>query len=63
MGVGRALVDKAQALKGELEVEVFAENAIGRRFYLSYGFELVGKRIHAETGHELLRLKLTAPEA
>ena len=63
MGVGRALMDKAQALRGELEVEVFAANTIGRQFYSCYGFEPVGQKIHAETGHELLRLKLTVKEA
>jgi len=56
-GVGRALMDKAQELHGDLEVEVFAANSIGRKFYARYGFEPLDEKIHAETGHALLRLK------
>jgi putative acetyltransferase len=58
-GFGRALMDKARALRGELVVEVFAANAIGRRFYANYGFELVEQRVHAQTGFELCRLRLS----
>jgi len=32
-GLGKALMDKAQKLHGDLEVEVFKENTIGRKFY------------------------------
>ncbi|KAA3658435.1 MAG: GNAT family N-acetyltransferase [Chloroflexi bacterium] len=53
-GIGRALMDKAQALHRNLEVEVFEANPIGRRFYASYGFELLSKKIHDETGNVLL---------
>ncbi|MFT5141101.1 MAG: putative acetyltransferase [Rhodothermales bacterium] len=59
-GIGRALVDKAQNLRGELEVEVFELNAIGRKFYAKYGFNLMSDKIHEETGNKVLRLKLTA---
>lgn len=59
-GVGRDLMDKAQALRGDLEVEVFEANAIGRRFYDRYGFMPVGQSIHEQTGQSLLRLKFTA---
>ncbi len=59
-GVGRALMDKALALRGGLEVEVFEANAIGRRFYDRYGFEAVAQSIHEPTGQPLLRLKFTA---
>ena len=62
-GAGRALMDKAQALHGDLEVEVFEANAIGRRFYANYGFEPLSQKVHAETGHVLLRLKFTANTA
>ena len=58
-GIGRALVDKAKKLRGTLEVEVFEKNKIGRAFYDGYGFELVRKKIHPESGFETLRLKLT----
>ena len=58
-GAGRALMDKAQELHGDLEVEVFEANSIGCRFYLNYGFELLGKKTHEETGHEILRLRFS----
>ncbi len=56
-GAGKALMDKAQALHGDLEVEVFEKNVIGRRFYAKYGFEPLSKSVHEETGFKLLRLK------
>lgn len=59
-GAGKALMDKAQSLRADLEVEVFEANSIGRRFYSSYGFEYLTERIHEQTGNKLLRLKFTA---
>ena len=59
-GAGRALMDKAQALHGDLEVEVLEANHIGRKFYSCYGFKPVGEKIHEETGNKVLRLKFTA---
>lgn len=59
-GVGRALMDHARALHGELEVEVFAQNSIGRAFYEKYGFEFMRKEIHEATGLSVLRLRLAA---
>ncbi len=59
-GIGRALVDKAQELRGDLEVEVFELNAIGRKFYSRYGFCLMSETIHEDTGNKVLRLKLNA---
>ena len=59
IGVGKALMDKARSLHSTLEVEVFAENAIGRKFYSAYGFELMHEKIHDETGNKILRLKFT----
>lgn len=59
-GMGTALMDKAQQLHGDLEVEVFKANSIGRRFYSRYGFKQVEEKIHGPTGQQLLRLKYTA---
>lgn len=57
-GLGKTLMDKACSLHSQLEVEVFKENAIGRRFYDRYGFQFLYERMHEETGHILLRLVL-----
>jgi hypothetical protein len=47
-------------IHGDLEVEVFKENAIGRKFYSRYGFSLVEEKLHEPTGQQILRLKFTA---
>jgi putative acetyltransferase len=62
-GAGKALMDKAQELHGNLEVEVFKENSIGRKFYSQYGFELLEEKLHEPTGQQVLRLKFTANKA
>ncbi len=59
-GAGKALMGKAQEIHGDLEVEVFRENAIGRRFYTRYGFEQMDEKLHEPTGQQVLRLKFTA---
>ncbi len=59
-GLGKALMDKAQELHGDLEVEVFKENSIGRNFYSRYGFESIEEKLHEPTGQQVLRLKFTA---
>jgi putative acetyltransferase len=59
-GIGKALMDKAQELHGNLEVEVFKTNAIGRNFYSKYGFESLEEKLHEPTGQQVLRLKFTA---
>ncbi|MEE4217501.1 MAG: GNAT family N-acetyltransferase [Xanthomonadales bacterium] len=59
-GVGRALMDKAQDLHGDLEVEVFKRNTVGRNFYSKYGFEYLEEKLHEPTGQQVLRLKFTA---
>jgi putative acetyltransferase len=56
-GMGRALVDHAAALRPVLEVEVFAANHIGRRFYDRYGFRQVAQLVHEPTGQAVLRLR------
>jgi putative acetyltransferase len=58
-GAGKALMDKARELHGDLEVEVFKENAIGRKFYSRYGFEQLDEKLHEPTGQQMLRLKFT----
>lgn len=55
-GIGTMLIDKACELRGNLEVEVFAENLIGRPFYERYGFEPLSESLHEATGQTLLRL-------
>ncbi|MCA9926278.1 MAG: GNAT family N-acetyltransferase [Anaerolineales bacterium] len=60
MGIGQALMDHARTLHGDLEVEVFKANLIGRRFYEKYGFVLMHELIHEETGQAALRLRLAA---
>ncbi len=61
-GIGKALMDKAQELHGELEVEVFKENSIGRKFYSQYGFDFLEEKLHEPTGQQVLRLKYTVNE-
>lgn len=58
-GIGKVLMDKAQGLHGNLEVEVFKENSIGRKFYAKYGFEYLEEKLHEPTGQQVLRLKFT----
>lgn len=57
-GIGSALIEKARAMHGALEVEVFARNAIGRAFYEKAGFKFVERKTHEPTGLELLRLRM-----
>jgi putative acetyltransferase len=59
-GFGKALMDKAQQLHEELELEVFKANNLGRRFYARYGFKQIEEKLHDETGDEVLRLKFCA---
>lgn len=59
-GLGRGLVDDAARKLGSLEVEVFARNAVGRRFYDGYGFHPVGSSTHEAAGETVLRLACQA---
>jgi len=62
-GYGRALMDHAKMLRGDLEVEVFKENRVGREFYRRYGFTFQEEHVHEETGETLLRLVYTEDRA
>ncbi|MEM8708100.1 MAG: GNAT family N-acetyltransferase [Actinomycetota bacterium] len=57
-GIGGALVDDARARRARLELTVFEANTIGRRFYIDYGFEEVGREIDEATGEPGLRLRI-----
>ncbi len=59
-GIGWALLDHARGLRGELEVEVFTDNPVGRAFYAKYGFEPMLQRVHEPTGLQIVRLRMTA---
>jgi putative acetyltransferase len=49
-GFGRQLMDKAVEEKGDLKVEVFELNTIGRQFYARYGFVFKDKYLHEPSG-------------
>ena len=53
-------MDRARDLRGELEVEVFERNLLGREFYAGLGFELMHQKVHDQTGFEIMRLRLAA---
>jgi len=57
-GIGRALVDHVVADLGPLKVEVFDQNAIGRRFYDRYGFVETGRYKHEPTSQMTLKLAM-----
>lgn len=57
-GIGRSLLDWAQQSRTCLELGVFEANQNARRFYEAYGFEVVSRGVHEETGHMELRLSL-----
>jgi putative acetyltransferase len=59
-GIGRVLMDKAVELCGDLILEVFEQNTIGRRFYKRYGFLEESRSVHVATGQTLIRLTFQA---
>ena len=61
-GFGRALMEHAQRLRGELVVDVFKDNAAGCGFYDAYGFRAVSEHVHAETGRSQVRMHLPIQE-
>jgi len=56
-GIGVALMNKAHQLKGDLELDVFSENKIGRRFYERYGFETEVEKLDESSRQNVMRLK------
>ena len=61
-GFGRTLMDKARSLHTTLELDVFTDNTIGRRFYDRYGFTVIGERFDSASGQHVLRLSYTYRE-
>ncbi len=57
-GIGRALMDDARHGRPYLELEVFAANANGRRFYAAYGFQELERTEEPSTGHPVVRLRI-----
>ena len=57
-GIGTKLVQFISEYHNELEVEVFKENKIGRSFYEKYGFEVFDEQMNADSGFEVLRMKI-----
>ncbi len=55
-GYGRALMDHAVSLYGDLKLDVFKENHIGRQFYARYGFREAGEYRFDMTGDMVLKL-------
>jgi len=59
-GIGKMMMDKAQELHKNLELEVFKKNKIGRSFYSKYGFKQLEEKVHEPTGEMVLRLAFTS---
>ncbi|MGR3711561.1 MAG: GNAT family N-acetyltransferase [Shimia sp.] len=57
-GMGRALMDVAVSKPNRLELDVFVENPIGRRFYMAYGFVQGDERADEASGFPVLRMTL-----
>jgi putative acetyltransferase len=60
-GFGRKLMNYAAQLHPILELDVFEENRIGRRFYERYGFVLLKQCTNDEFGRDVLRLQYRVP--
>nr|WP_107987611.1 GNAT family N-acetyltransferase [Breoghania corrubedonensis] len=61
-GIGRALVAHARARKGELSLEVYAENVRACAFYRRLGFSETERRVRDDNDlpHENIRMSLDA---
>ncbi len=60
LGIGTALMDLVVNRRGEVFLDVFKANEIGRAFYDRYGFVTEREHIHEDTGHPQLRLRYRA---
>ncbi|MCQ4438187.1 GNAT family N-acetyltransferase, partial [Clostridioides difficile] len=49
-GIGRALVEHALALKGSLELEVYADNRDAHAVYTRLGFDEISRRDEDDEG-------------
>jgi ribosomal protein S18 acetylase RimI-like enzyme len=56
-------LDHARGLRGQLEVEVFEDNALGLAFYRACGFVELHEAVHEATGLTVVRLKLPGDAA
>ena len=59
-GIGRALVDHVRELKGDLEVDVFEANTIGRTFYDKYGLVQIPGETTERDGHRIIKMQIAA---
>lgn len=57
--LGKMMMDIAHQLHGDLELDVFEKNTIGREFYKQYGFTQIDEMDHEASGEHVLRLKYT----
>ena len=49
-GIGQALMDKARSIRDVLELDIFKDNLVGRKFYEKYGFIQMNEHLPEETG-------------
>ncbi len=56
-GLGQALLTHVLAKHPVLELDVFKDNPIGRRFYERFGFEELGERFDDYTKQQVIRLR------
>ena len=60
--IGRSLMDHARSLRGQLQLEVFKANRVGRAFYDQYGFVVVEEYFHEALKQPMLKMQLDVPD-
>ncbi len=55
-GIGREMMDFAVERKGAVTLEVFKQNAIGRKFYDKYGFRTTREAVHEPSGQIAVKM-------